>query len=121
MEILLAQLNLYFETDENVLPPLKIDLSADINDIQIVPKEPIAILISVLQAIYIKTALEDWEILNRIAITLESLCIRMARTELEHLNLVCISRWLKAVFTNNYSFKGIRFIIVRIVHNNINS
>ncbi|KAL2748702.1 Fanconi anemia group I protein isoform X1 [Vespula maculifrons] len=87
VEILLAQLNLYFETDENVLPPLKIDLSADINDVQIVPKEPIATLISVLQAIYIKTASEDWEILNKIAIILESLCARMAQTELEHLNL----------------------------------
>ncbi|XP_046836212.1 Fanconi anemia group I protein homolog isoform X4 [Vespa crabro] len=87
VEILLAQLNLYYEIDENVLPPLKIDLSADINDIQIVPKEPIATLISVLQAIYIKTALEDWEILNKVAIILESLCIRMIRTETEHLNL----------------------------------
>ncbi|XP_015179338.1 PREDICTED: Fanconi anemia group I protein homolog isoform X2 [Polistes dominula] len=87
MEILLAQLNLYFETDENILPPLKIDLSVDMNDLQMIPREPIAILISVLQEIYIKIASKDWDILNKIAIILESLCVRMARTELEHLNL----------------------------------
>ncbi|KAI4477388.1 hypothetical protein M0804_012774 [Polistes exclamans] len=87
IEILFAQLNLYFETDENILPPLKIDLSADMNDLQMIPREPIAILISVLQAIYIKIASKDWEILNKIAIILESLCMRMTRIELEHLNV----------------------------------
>ncbi|KAI4488492.1 hypothetical protein M0802_011598 [Mischocyttarus mexicanus] len=87
VEILLAQLNLYFETDENILPPLRIDLNADMNNLQMIPREPIAILISVLQTIYIQVASKDWEILNKIAIILESLCARMARTELEHLNL----------------------------------
>lgn len=87
MEILLAQLNLYFEIDENVLPPLKIDQSADVNDIQIVPREPLAALIYTIQKIYLKLSFKDWEILNRIAIILESLCIRMAQIEIEHLNI----------------------------------
>ncbi|KAK2584369.1 hypothetical protein KPH14_006755 [Odynerus spinipes] len=87
VEMLLAQLNLYFETDENITPPLKIDQIADVNDIQIIPREPIATLVYVVQKIYVRIGSEDREILNRIAVILESLCARMVQTETEHINI----------------------------------
>lgn len=80
--------NMYFEIDENILLPVKLELCVAIQGEQVVLQEPLSELIFTLQKIYIKSALVKSPLVDELAIILESLCRRMPRIDLEHLNLV---------------------------------
>lgn len=88
MEMLLPHFKVYFEADENILIPVKLDLCRAVQGEQVVLQEPLAELIFVLQKIYIKAALMKSPLIDELAIILESLCRRMPRVDMEHLNLV---------------------------------
>jgi len=88
LEMLLPHFKIYFETDENVLIPVKLELCMAVQGEQVVLQEPLAELIFVLQKIYIKAALMKSSRIDELAIILESLCRRMTRLDTEHLNLV---------------------------------
>lgn len=88
LDMLLSHLNLYIEADDDVLPPVKFELCANFHGTEVVLEEPIAELIFVLQKIYMDVASRKSNTLNKLHDILESLCTRMAATELEHLNLV---------------------------------
>lgn len=88
LDMLLAHLNIYLETDVDVLPPVKFELCADYHGTEVVLQEPIAEMIFALQKIYIDTIPKKSNTLDKLRDILESLCTRMASTELEHLNLV---------------------------------
>lgn len=88
LDMLFSHLNLYLHADDNILPPVKLELCIDIHGIDIVMQEPIAQLIFALQKIYINTITKNSSIFEKIYNILESLCKKMAIIELEHLNLV---------------------------------
>lgn len=88
LEMLLPHFRLYFEDDENVLLPIKLELCITMHGEQTVSQEPLAELIFVLQKIYIKAALLKSPLVDELAVILESLCRRMPRVDTEHLNLV---------------------------------
>ena len=88
VDMLLAHLNIYLETDVDVLPPVKFELCVDQRGAEVVLQEPIAEMIFALQKIYIHTIPKRSNTLDKLRDVLESLCTRMASTELEHLNLV---------------------------------
>ncbi|XP_014472318.1 PREDICTED: Fanconi anemia group I protein isoform X5 [Dinoponera quadriceps] len=85
LEMLLPHFRLYFEDDENILLPIKLELC--VQGEQAVLQEPLAELIFVLQKIYIKAALLKSPLVDELAVILESLCRRMPRVDTEHLNL----------------------------------
>ncbi|XP_076677421.1 Fanconi anemia complementation group I isoform X2 [Andrena cerasifolii] len=87
LDMLLAHLNIYLETDVDVLPPVKFELCADHHGTELVLQEPIAEMIFALQKIYIDTIPKKSNTLDKLRDILESLCTRMASTKLEHLNL----------------------------------
>ncbi|KYQ49928.1 Fanconi anemia group I protein [Trachymyrmex zeteki] len=87
LEMLLPHFKTFFETDENVVVPVKLELCTVIQGDQVVLQEPLAELIFVLQKIYIKSALIKSSFVDELAIILESLCRRMPRLETEHLSL----------------------------------
>lgn len=92
LEMLLPHLKMYFEADENVLIPVKLELCMTTQGEQIVLQEPLADLIYVLQKIYIKSATMRLFLIDEIIIILESLCKRMPRINLEDLNLVNLKK-----------------------------
>lgn len=86
--MLLPHFKTFFEADENVVVPVKLELCTAVQGDQVVLQEPLAELILILQKIYIKSALMKSSYVDELAIILESLCRRMPRLETEHLNLV---------------------------------
>lgn len=93
LEMLLPHFNTFFEADENVVVPVKLELCTALQGDQVVLQEPLAELILTLQKIYIKSALIKSSFVDELAIILESLCRRMPRLETEHLNLVSSKDW----------------------------
>ncbi|XP_011335090.1 Fanconi anemia group I protein homolog isoform X2 [Ooceraea biroi] len=87
LEMLLPHFKVYFEPDENILIPAKLELCTAVQGEQVVLQEPLAELIFVLQKIYIKAALVKSSLIDELAMILESLCRRMPRLDTEHLNL----------------------------------
>ncbi|XP_032678232.1 Fanconi anemia group I protein isoform X3 [Odontomachus brunneus] len=87
LEMLLPHFRLYFEDDENVVLPIKLELCTTMHGEQAISQEPLAELIFVLQKIYIKAALLKSSLVDELAVILESLCRRMPRVDTEHLNL----------------------------------
>lgn len=88
LNMLLSHLNLYLNTDDSVLPPVKLELCTDVHGVEVILQEPIAQLIFTLQKIYINTVVKNLHISEKLHNILKSLCKKMAITELEHLNLV---------------------------------
>ncbi|XP_054003453.1 Fanconi anemia group I protein isoform X2 [Hylaeus anthracinus] len=87
LDMLLSHLNLYFDTDDNTLPPIKFEMCTSVHGVEIVLQEPIGELIFVVQKIYVDIFLKKSKTFDKLHTVLESLCARMAATELEHLNL----------------------------------
>lgn len=87
LEMLLPHFKMFFETDENVLVPVKLELCTAVQGEEVILQEPLAELIFVLQKIYIKSALIKSSLIDELAVILESLCRRMARLDIEHLNV----------------------------------
>ncbi|OAD51916.1 Fanconi anemia group I protein [Eufriesea mexicana] len=87
LDMLLSHLNIYLNIDDSILPPVKLELCTDIHGAEVVLQEPIAQLIFVLQKIYINTVVKDSNTFIKLHDVLESLCRKMAATELEHLHL----------------------------------
>ncbi|XP_011882378.1 PREDICTED: Fanconi anemia group I protein isoform X2 [Vollenhovia emeryi] len=87
LEMLVPHFKTFFESDENVVLPVKLDLCLAVQGDQAVIQEPLAELILMLQKIYIKSALVRSSFVDELAIILESLCKRMPRLETEHLSL----------------------------------
>jgi len=90
LEMLLPHFKTFFETDENVMVPVKLELCTAVQGDQVILQEPLAELILVLQKIYIKSALIKSSFVDELAVILESLCRRMPRLETEHLSLVSL-------------------------------
>lgn len=88
LDMLFSHLNLYLYVDDNILPPVKLELCTDIHGMDVVMQEPIAQLIFALQKIYINTTTKNSSTSEKIYNILESLCKKMTIIELEHLNLV---------------------------------
>lgn len=88
LDMLFSHLNLYLHVDDNILPPVKLELCTDIHGMDVVMQEPIAQLIFALQKIYINTTTKNSNTSEKIYNILESLCKKMIIIELEHLNLV---------------------------------
>lgn len=88
LDMLFSHLNLYLHVDDNILPPVKLELCTDIHGMDVVMQEPIAQLIFALQKIYINTTTKNSSTSEKIYNILESLCKKMTIIELEHLNLV---------------------------------
>ncbi|XP_066601799.1 Fanconi anemia group I protein homolog isoform X2 [Prorops nasuta] len=87
LDMLYTHFNTYYEQDENVLPPINLDKCMDIRGVQVIVTEPIAELLFFMQKIYVLTASNDEVIFDKVSAIFESLCKRMSRIELEHLNL----------------------------------
>ncbi|XP_011647262.1 Fanconi anemia group I protein [Pogonomyrmex barbatus] len=87
LEMLLPHFKTFFEADENVAVPIKLDLCTTIQGEQVISQEPLAELVLILQKIYIKSALIKSSVIDELAVILESLCKRMSQLETEHLNL----------------------------------
>nr|XP_031847431.1 Fanconi anemia group I protein homolog [Nomia melanderi] len=87
LTMLFSHLNLYVERDDNVLPPIKFELCMDVQEMDIILKEPIAELIFAIQKIYSDAISKNSNISDRWYNHLESLSKRVAATDLEHLNL----------------------------------
>ncbi|XP_033322360.2 Fanconi anemia complementation group I isoform X5 [Megalopta genalis] len=86
LNMLVSHLNLYLEKDD-ILPPVKFELCIDVQETEVVLKEPIAELIFVIQKIYHRMFSRTSNISDEWHDILELLCTRMAATNLEHLNL----------------------------------
>lgn len=91
LDMLLPHFKVYFEADENIIVPIKLDLCMVMQGDEIVVQEPLPELISILQKIYIKSALIKSSLLDELAVILESLCRRMTQLNVEHFNLVSFS------------------------------
>ncbi|XP_029669102.1 Fanconi anemia group I protein isoform X2 [Formica exsecta] len=87
LEMLLPHFKMFFETDENVLVPVKLELCTAIQGEEVILQEPLAELIFILQKIYIKSALVKSTLVDELAVILESLCRRMSQLNIEDLNL----------------------------------
>ncbi|CAL7938106.1 unnamed protein product [Xylocopa violacea] len=87
LDMLLSHLNLYLNTDESILPPVKFELCTDLHGMEVVQQEPIAHLIFSLQKIYNNAVAKESTVFKKLHDTLNSLCRRMMAMELEHLNL----------------------------------
>ncbi|GAB1869216.1 Fanconi anemia group I protein-like protein [Camponotus japonicus] len=87
LEMLLPHFKMFFETDENVRVPVKLELCTVAQGEEIILQEPLAELIFILQKIYIKSALVKSSLVDELAVILESLCRRMSRLDVEDLNL----------------------------------
>lgn len=88
MDMLITHFNIYYESDENVKPPLKFHICSDIHGPEAVLQEPIGELVLVMERIYVRMASKNSPSLDKLAMILESLCKRMTQTDLEHLNIV---------------------------------
>ena len=88
LNMLLSHLNLYLNTDDSVLPPVKLELCTDVHGVEVILQEPIAQLIFTLQKIFINSVVKNLHTSEKLHDILKSLCKKMAITELEHLNLV---------------------------------
>ncbi|XP_076651610.1 Fanconi anemia complementation group I isoform X3 [Halictus rubicundus] len=87
LNMLVSHANLYLEKDDNVLPPIKFELCIDVQGTEIVLKEPIGELIFAIQKIYVGMLSRKLNASDKWRNILESLCTRMAATDLEHFNL----------------------------------
>ncbi|XP_029045832.2 Fanconi anemia group I protein isoform X1 [Osmia bicornis bicornis] len=87
LDMLLAHLNLYVDTDDDVLPPVKFDLCTNVLGTEIVPQEPIAELIFALQKIYVGTMPRKSVAFDKVRDALELMCRKMIATQMEHLSL----------------------------------
>nr|XP_034193738.1 Fanconi anemia group I protein isoform X2 [Osmia lignaria] len=87
LDMLLAHFNLYVDTDDDVLPPVKFDLCTNVLGTEIVPQEPIAELIFALQKIYVDTMPRKSAAFDKVRDALELMCRKMIATQMEHLNL----------------------------------
>ncbi|XP_076759564.1 Fanconi anemia complementation group I [Xylocopa sonorina] len=87
LDMLLSHLNLYLDTDESILPPVKFELCTDLRGMDVVQQEPIAHLIFSLQKIYNNAVAKESNICRKLYDTLKALCRRMMAMKLEHLNL----------------------------------
>ncbi|XP_076166538.1 Fanconi anemia complementation group I isoform X2 [Ptiloglossa arizonensis] len=87
MDMLLSHLNFYLKIDGDILPPVKFELCTNIHGEEVIIQEPIGELIFAIQKIYIHTLPKKSNIFDKAYNSLESLCTKMAATELEHLNL----------------------------------
>lgn len=90
LEMLLPHFKMFFEMDENVRVPVKLELCTVAQGEEIILQEPLAELIFILQKIYIKSALVKSSLVDELAVILESLCRRMSRLDVEDLNLVSL-------------------------------
>ncbi|KAG7201026.1 hypothetical protein KM043_003378 [Ampulex compressa] len=87
LDMLLSHFNLYYEPDENILPPIRLDSCMEMHGTDVILQEPIAELLFAMQNIYFYTAPRKSTTAQRVFQLLESLCVRMEATEMEHLNL----------------------------------
>lgn len=87
IDMLLTHLNSYYEADEDVKPPLNFHSCCNIDGPEAILQEPIGNLVFALQKIYCEMAMKDLNSIDQLSNVLESLCRRMAATELEHLNV----------------------------------
>ncbi|XP_026674075.1 Fanconi anemia group I protein isoform X2 [Ceratina calcarata] len=87
IDMFLSHLNLYVETDDSILPPVKFDLCIEIHGTEVVLQEPIGQLIFALQKICVNSTARYSNVFEKLRDTLELLCKGMAATQLEHLNL----------------------------------
>lgn len=87
-EMLLEHFMVFYEPNEDILPPLIFDKSTITQGADEILQEPLGDLIFLIQKLYIKTALKNYAAINSFATILESLCKRIPLTEAEHLNLV---------------------------------
>lgn len=98
VEMLLEHFSKYYEKDADVLPPLIFDKCTSIQGVEVVLQEPLADLIFALQKIYVKVASKDSSRIDKLAVVLESLCVRMAQMDLEHMGLVSDFSYLFLLF-----------------------
>lgn len=87
VDMLLEHFKQYYESDGNILPPLKLDKCTLVRGAESVLQEPIGNLILVMQRIYVQAASGESQEIEKLGFILESLCNRMARAELEHFEL----------------------------------
>ncbi|XP_012250897.2 Fanconi anemia group I protein [Athalia rosae] len=87
IDMLLEHFKCYYEPDQNILPPLKLEKCTTIRGAESVLQEPIGNLILTMQKIYVKSASEDSSDVENLGFILESLCNRMAKSELHHFQL----------------------------------
>lgn len=78
----------YYETDENIIPPIMLEKCIAPHGAEMVTHEPIGHLIFILQKIYVEAADEESAANKKLSVILESLCKRMSQLELEHLQIV---------------------------------
>jgi hypothetical protein len=88
IEMLLEHFFKYYEKDEEILPPIYFEKCSFDQGLDIILHEPLPDLIFTLQKIYIKMASKDSSKIDKLADVLESLCKRMAQTDLEHMGIV---------------------------------
>lgn len=88
IEMLLNHFQQYYEPDANILPPLKLAKCTSVRGAESVLQEPIGNLILVMQMIYVQATSEDSSEILKLGFLLESLCNRMAKSKLEHFELV---------------------------------
>ncbi|XP_014217237.1 Fanconi anemia group I protein homolog [Copidosoma floridanum] len=87
IEMLLEHFSKYYEKDEEILPPVVFEKCCNSQNIEVVLEETAADLVFALQKIYLKVALKESVHVDKLAHLLESLCKRMARTDVEHLGI----------------------------------
>ncbi|XP_072767209.1 Fanconi anemia group I protein [Anoplolepis gracilipes] len=87
LEMLVPHLKIFFETNEHVSVPVKLELCTTVQGEEIILQEPLAELIFVLQKIYIKSALAKSTLVDELAVILESLCRRMSKLDDTNLNI----------------------------------
>lgn len=78
----------YYESDVNILPPVKLEKCTSVRGTESVLIEPIGSLVLAMQKIYVKAASGNTREIEKLGFILESLCNRMAKSELEHFELV---------------------------------
>lgn len=86
--MLLEHFKLFYEPDEDIVPPVIFDKCTITQGAEEILQEPVGELVFLIQKIYIKAALKKYAAIHQFAMILESLCKRMSQTEAEHLNLV---------------------------------
>ncbi|XP_033210812.1 Fanconi anemia group I protein homolog isoform X3 [Belonocnema kinseyi] len=86
-EMLLERFKLFYEPDENIVPPVIFDKCTITQGAEEILQEPLGELIFLIQKIYIKTASKNYAAVHEFSMILESFCRRTSRTEAEHLNL----------------------------------
>ncbi|XP_011502172.1 PREDICTED: Fanconi anemia group I protein homolog [Ceratosolen solmsi marchali] len=87
IEMLLEHFFQYYEKDEKIVPPLYFEKCSSDQGLNVIYQEPLPDLICALQKIYLKVALKDSSKIDQLAEILESLCKRMAQTDVEHMSI----------------------------------